>query len=74
MRIDYQPIRQWTIFFFPSFMLCALPNYLGIATPKEEWQLFRFWFDLSVSISFWGGVLYALYAVVHNAMLEARQE
>lgn len=70
MRIKYAPIRQWVIFFLPAFLMCALPNYLGIATPKEDWVVFRFWFDLSVSVAFCGGVVYALYAVIHNALLE----
>lgn len=74
MRIEYQPIRRWTLFFLPSFLLCALPDYLGITTPKEEFEVFRMWFDLFVSVAFWGGVLYAVYAVLHNAMLKAREQ
>jgi hypothetical protein len=68
MKIKYAPIRQWVVFFLPAFLMCALPNYLGIATPKEDWIEFRFWFDLIVSVAFFGGVVYAIYAVVHNAM------
>lgn len=74
MKIDYQFIRQWTLFFMPSFLICALPDYLGITTPKENWAVFRFWFDLIVSMAFWGGVLYSIYAVIHNAMLKAREQ
>ena len=70
MRIEYEPIRRWTLFFLPAFLICALPDYLGITTPKESWLMFRFWFDLAVSVCFWGGVVYALYAVVHNSGLK----
>ena len=70
MRIDYQPLRKWTAFFFPAFVMCALPDYLGITNPKEAWVTFRFWFDLIVTIAFFGGVLFIVYAMVHNARLE----
>jgi hypothetical protein len=74
MRIEYRPIRRWTLFFLPSFLICALPDYLGITTPKEGWAGFRFWFDITVSVAFWGGIIYAVYAVIYNAKLETRKQ
>ena len=71
MRIEYQPIRTWTLFFLPSFLLCALPDYLGITAVKEEWSTFRMCFDLFVSVAFWGGVLYSIYAVFSKCNAES---
>jgi hypothetical protein len=71
MRIEYHGIRRWVLFFLPAFLICALPDYLGITVIKPGWEAFRMYFDGLVTVCFVGGIVYALYAVVHNAGLES---
>ena len=72
-KIEYQPIRQWILFFLPAMLICVLPDVLGITQIKPEWETFRRIFDFTVCWAFFGGIAYAIYAVVHNARLETKK-
>ena len=74
MRKDYRFVRQWVLFFLPSFLICALPDWLGVTQVKPEWQSFRFWFNFFVSWCFFGGLAYLVYALWFNARLEMKNE
>jgi hypothetical protein len=73
MKIEYEPIRHWILFFTPSMLLCVLPDWLGITNIKPDWLTFRTWFDFIVAWCFFGGIAYAVYAVLHNANLETNK-
>ena len=69
-RIDYTMPRTIAIFTMPSFMMCALPHYLGVTTIKPEFEVFRTIFDGSVTVALFGSLVYSIYAIIHNARLD----
>jgi len=70
--IDYLPIRKWVVFFTPAMLISVLPNWLGITEIKPDMATFHFLFDNFVALCFFGGVAYAIYAVIHNAKLKEK--
>ena len=70
--IDHQSIRTWILLFTPPMLLCVLPNWLGITEVKSDMATFRFWFDSFVTLCFFSGVAYAIYAVIHNANVRSK--
>lgn len=73
-RISYRTPRTIAVFSAPSFVICALPHYLGITTIKPEFEIFRSIFDGSVTGLFVGSIVYLLYAILHNIRVETLHE
>lgn len=74
MRIGYRPIIRFILFFLPAMILCVLPDVIGLTTIKEDMYDFRYGFDMTVSICFFGGIIYLVYAMFYNVAVEAKKQ
>jgi len=69
-RIAYQPIRSIIGFLTPMFLLIALPHWLGITSPKPEYETLIHILSYAISFMYAQTIVWAIYALIHNARLE----
>lgn len=74
MRINYVPILRFILFFLPPMVICFVLDVLGISTIDEQIYKFMHGISMIVAICFFSGIIYLIYAMVHNAMVEAKKE